>query len=71
MNNIAHYRKAANLTQKSLAESIGISQGAVGNYESGKRGVDLQTGWKIVNALNSHKVKCKFADVFPDPNSAV
>ncbi|UCX03547.1 helix-turn-helix transcriptional regulator [Shewanella glacialimarina] len=67
MNQIARYRKAAKLTQKALGECIGVSQGAVGNYELGQRNVDLETGWKIVNVLNFHKVKCKFCDVFPNP----
>ncbi|WP_351123426.1 helix-turn-helix transcriptional regulator [Shewanella sp. T24-MNA-CIBAN-0130] len=67
MNHIARYRKTANLTQKALGKCIGVSQGAIGNYELGQRSVDLNTGWKIINALNLHNVKCKFCDVFPDP----
>ena len=32
---LAHYRRAAGLTQEALAEAVGVSRQAVGKWESG------------------------------------
>lgn len=69
MNNISIYRKKVGLSQAELGKAIGKTQGAVGNYESGIRNIDLGTGWEIVKAFNQSGVTCSFADVFPEPIS--
>ncbi|MCS6204028.1 helix-turn-helix transcriptional regulator [Shewanella baltica] len=69
MNNISTYRKKANISQSELGKVIGKTQGAVGNYESGIRNIDLSTCWEIVKALNQSGVECSFSDVFPEPIS--
>lgn len=45
-------RLAAGLTQVELAEKLGLSKGAVGNYEAGKRSPDYETLEAIADYFN-------------------
>lgn len=50
--NIRHARQKAGLTQKELGEKLGISQAAVGQFESDKANPKIETLMKIATALN-------------------
>ena len=50
--NIRHARQKAGLTQKELGEKLGISQAAVGQFESDKANPKIETLLKIATALN-------------------
>lgn len=47
--NIRKYRRARGLTQSELAERIGLTQSAIGKYESGDRGKSYATGSRVEN----------------------
>lgn len=49
---IRHARQKAGLTQKELGEKLGISQAAVGQFESDKANPKIETLLKIATALN-------------------
>lgn len=50
--NIKHFRKKCGLTQKELANKIGVSQNAVYNWETGKRDLSIDMIEKIANILD-------------------
>lgn len=52
MDGIQRYRVLQGLTQAELAEKLGVSQGAVGNWESGIRKPDVYMLKKIAETLN-------------------
>ena len=66
MNNLKHLRSSLRITQLELAQSIGMTQGAVAHYESGRRTPGLSDCRNIVRALNRLGVKCSLGEVFPD-----
>lgn len=41
--NLLYYRKRAGLTQRELAEKLGVKNTAVSNWESGNNSVDIET----------------------------
>lgn len=41
--NLLYYRKRAGLTQKQLADKIGVKNTAVSNWESGNNSIDIDT----------------------------
>lgn len=45
-------REARGLTQKELAQRVGITQGALSNYERGKRDMAVSTVIAIAEALD-------------------
>lgn len=49
---IKHSRKKAGLTQKELAENLGVSAAMIAQYETGKRNPKFETIKKIAKALN-------------------
>lgn len=50
--NLTFYRQQKGLTQKDLADKIGISRSAVGNYEKGIREPDFETLEKLADFFN-------------------
>ena len=48
---IAKFRKWANLTQRQLAEMVGVSGGMIAQIERGTKTVSLQLGKMIARAL--------------------
>lgn len=56
MNNVGKcikkFRMLKNLTQKQLGEKIGVSQAAIGQFESEDSNLKLETVIKIANALD-------------------
>lgn len=59
--NIKKIRKERGLTQKQLGEKLGISQAAIGQFESNKANPKMETIQKIANALN-----VSLNDLIPD-----
>ena len=51
-DNIKKIRKEKGLTQKQLGEKLGVSQAAIGQFESGKQNLKIDTLHKIAEALN-------------------
>lgn len=50
--NLLELRKSSGLTQQELADRLGISRSAIGNYEKGIREPDLETLEKIADFFN-------------------
>ena len=50
-NRIANARKQAGLTQKQLAQKIGVTQPVCASYETGRRRIPIPTIIKIAEAL--------------------
>jgi putative transcriptional regulator len=65
MCNLKQIREAAGITQADLAEAIGMTQGAIGHYESGRRTPGVRECRLILAALRKRKVKCTFDQLFP------
>lgn len=51
MNKIAEVRKAKGFTQQDLADALGLTQGAVAHWESGRRQPPLAMLRRIAEAL--------------------
>lgn len=49
--NLLYYRKKKNLTQKGLAELLGVTSAAVSNWENGVNSVDIDTLYKACSVL--------------------
>lgn len=62
MNNLRYLRKTrSNLTMKQLGEIVGVSESAIGYYETGKREPDYETLLKLSEALG-----CTVADIMEE-----
>jgi transcriptional regulator with XRE-family HTH domain len=49
--NIRYYRKLAKLSQKELADKLGISSAAVSNWEKGTNSIDIDTLFEVCRIL--------------------
>lgn len=67
MNNLKRLRAAHKITQSALARRLGVSQGTVSHYESGRRVPGLNSARDIVRALQSLGVHCSLSEAFPEP----
>jgi len=65
MSALSTARKAANLTQQELAEKVGLTQAAIGHYETLRRTPRLADCRRIVAVLNASGVECNLESVFP------
>lgn len=50
--NIKKYRKLNNMTQKDLSQKVGVSIAAVSNWETGANSIDVDTLFKVCDALD-------------------
>lgn len=50
--NIKYYRKKAGITQKQLAELVGVTSTAVSNWESGQNSINTEILFKVCEVLN-------------------
>ena len=50
--NLSYYLTTKNITQKSLAESLNVSQAAVNNWIKGKNSPDIEIIAKLCEILN-------------------
>lgn len=53
-------REKINLTQESLAESIGLSRASLANYESGKQAIQISVLYRLARVL-----KAEISDILP------
>lgn len=51
MTTIKHYRKKLGITQAELADSLGVTQGAITNWEKGIRKPDIYMLKRIADVL--------------------
>lgn len=65
MNRISELRGKAKISQITLADLLGWSQGRLSNYESGRRVPSLADSRAITSALNKLGASCTLDDVFP------
>ncbi|PBP34603.1 transcriptional regulator [Pseudomonas syringae] len=65
MSNMKTIREKVGVTQAVLAGLIGLTQGAIAHYESGRRKPPLDECRRIVAALNNHGASATLDDVFP------
>lgn len=49
--NIKKYRKLNHMTQKQLAQKVGVSVAAVSNWETGSNSIDVDSLFKVCDAL--------------------
>ncbi|MCQ2994198.1 helix-turn-helix domain-containing protein [Pseudomonas syringae] len=65
MSALSIARKAAKLTQQELAQKVGLTQAAIGHYETLRRTPGLAECRRIVSVLNGCGVVCSLETVFP------
>lgn len=65
MNKIKEFRKIANITQKDLAKSINLSQGAIAHYENGNRRINIDTCRDITRFFKQNGLQISIDDLFP------
>lgn len=65
MSALSIARKAAKLTQQELAQKVGLTQAAIGHYETLRRTPGLAECRRIVSVLNACGVVCSLETVFP------
>lgn len=53
MNNIKYYRLRKGLSRSQLADKVGVTEKAVGNYETGAREPRMDTAKKLANELDT------------------
>jgi len=70
MSALKTIRKRVGITQAQLAERVGMTQAAIGHYETGRRRPGLEECRRIVTALNELGASCTLDDVFPSSQSA-
>ncbi|HBE9079122.1 TPA: helix-turn-helix transcriptional regulator [Serratia fonticola] len=70
MRNLRDIRESLKISQTSLAEMVGCSQGAIGHYETGRRTPSLSMCRALVAALNKSGAHVEIDDVFPPESLA-
>lgn len=70
MSALKAIRKQTGATQTQLAERVGLTQAAIGHYETGRRTPGLNECRRIVSALNELGAACTLEEVFPEPEHA-
>lgn len=67
-NNIRAYRNMSGLTQKMLADRVGVRRETIANLESGRYNPSLILAYKITSALKNAsptKWELNIMDIFP------
>ncbi len=64
---IRQARKDVGMTQKELADALGVSESFISQYETGKREPKRQTLIKLASALKLSSPAYFFFDPVPDP----
>lgn len=69
MSNIKTIRESLRMTQAALADSVGVTQGAIAHYENERRKPGLDECRRIVSALNERGACVTLDEVFPPTES--
>lgn len=65
MNSILSIRKKLGMQQAEFADAIGVSQGNVSHYETGRNDPSLEVARRVVSLAKDRGEKISLEDVFP------
>ena len=64
-NNIKRIRSKLGLSRKDLADALGVTVGAISNYENGIRFPRPLICSKLINLAKHHRLKISIEDIYP------
>ena len=64
-NNFKQIRLNLGLSRKDLAKALGVTYGAISNYEYGTRKPALSICYRIIDLAKHRKLKVKLEDIYP------
>lgn len=70
MNAFLEARKRLNITQRAMADALGVSRSAISMYETGQRAPEMPQAWKLLDLCRAHRVRMTLEDVYPRPVDA-
>ncbi|MFT5815948.1 MAG: putative transcriptional regulator [Psychroserpens sp.] len=62
---IKKFRQANKVSQVCLGLEANLYPSTLSNYETGFRKPSIETGHRIIKAMNNLGIECSFVDVFP------
>lgn len=65
MNTIKKIRLALDMTQEGFGKLLGVTQAAIGNYESNIRSPKLNICYKIIKLAAQHNIKVELSELLP------